>query len=136
MLCSLCVTKRVCVTHVEGFALKLLCGVCNTPYPAIPNCFAILDWFPPPTGRKHLRPSSLVLRPRPVGYGDYKREKHSENKNTSICAPQLCKYRSIERSVCSITTFCKSSGSSENRLNNRSPQKRQYRSSAWQGFPQ
>jgi hypothetical protein len=53
-----------CGTPVEGFALNLLNGVWNTPYPAFPNCFAILDRFPPPTGRK-----------RRARRGAYKREK-------------------------------------------------------------
>jgi len=52
-----------CGTSVEGFALKLLNGVWNTPYPAFPNCFAILDRFPPPTGRKRrARRLSKLLR--------------------------------------------------------------------------
>lgn len=57
--------KKVCGTHVEGFALKLLNGVWNTPYPAIPKRICVFGWFPPPAERK-----------RHACRGAYKREKN------------------------------------------------------------
>lgn len=47
--------KKVCGTHVDCFAIRLFCGVWNTPYPAIPKLSAFWDGFAP-VGGKIARP--------------------------------------------------------------------------------
>ena len=73
-LCSLCVTKSMCVTQLEGFALKLCSSAerrVEHALPAIPKYFAILERVPPPAGRKCLRPaSSFFVSGRAVNEND------------------------------------------------------------------